>query len=225
MESFRWDSYFMTGIAIVDVQHQHLVNMVNHFGELVQQQEGATEEDINNLLEALAAYAVHHFREEEDLMADKQVDRRHLTQHCGEHSNFLQEVIRMKEGMAGNRREVAVSLLKFLTHWLVYHILGSDQLMAMQVAAIHTGSTAEEAYEAVQKSLDPATAALLEAINSLFQQLSERNKELFELNQLLQARIIKRNQELVEANQRIDEMSLGFSPSSPSSDTMPWYDS
>ncbi len=35
MESFHWDSNFFTGLSGVDREHQHLVDMINQFGNLL----------------------------------------------------------------------------------------------------------------------------------------------------------------------------------------------
>ncbi|MBF0183539.1 MAG: hemerythrin family protein [Magnetococcales bacterium] len=222
MESFHWDSYFNTGLIMVDEQHKHLVNILNYFGELVQRPEGASEEDIESVFAALAAYAVYHFREEENLMVCAQIDSRHQLSHAAEHADFLQEVTRMRADSVGDPREAALFLLKFLTQWLVYHILGSDQMMAMQIDAMSSGATAEEAYLTAQKSRDPATSALLQAIHGLFHQLAERNRILFAMNRQLYTLVDQRSQELSEAYQRLEEMPMS-EPPHLSPDATPWY--
>ena len=208
MESFRWDNCFITGLAEVDEQHHHLVDVINRFGDLLTQREGATAEDIEQVFGELAAYAEYHFREEEEMMVEAGVDPRHTTYHREIHASFLQEVTRMHAGMTADNHDAASSLLKFLTHWLAYHILGSDQVLAKQIAAIAAGTSAEDAYLVDQNDGDPATATLLHALNGLFHQVSERNRALYELNQTLEARVAERTQELSEANQRLEDMAM-----------------
>ena len=41
MESFAWGEYFITGLTEVDRQHHHLVDVINRYGELLMQLEGA----------------------------------------------------------------------------------------------------------------------------------------------------------------------------------------
>lgn len=55
---------------------------------------------------------------------------------------------------------------------------------------------------------DPATATLLQAMNRLFNQVSERNRELFELNRTLEARVAERTHELLEANHQLENMAM-----------------
>jgi hemerythrin len=208
MESFCWDPCFVTGLPTVDEQHHRLVDVINQFGDLLVQPEGAPPEEVERVFSELAAYAQHHFREEEDLMDSGQLDPRYVAQHCQQHSKFLQDLTRLHAGVVGGQPGAAMPLLNFLTDWLAYHILGTDQVMAKQYAAIQAGSTAEQAYLADNGHADPATATLLHSLDRLFQQVSERNRALFELNQTLEARVAERTQELSEANQRLEDMAL-----------------
>ena len=208
MESFAWGEYYITGLTEVDRQHHHLVDVINRYGELLMQREGALAADTEAVFDELAAYADYHFREEEQLMAHKQVDPRHITRHRQEHASFLQDVTRMHSVMSFENRSHAESLLMFLTHWLAYHILGSDQVMARQIAAIEAGKSSQEAYASDHIHQDPATSALLHALNGLFHQVSERNRALFDLNQTLEAKVAERTRELSEANQRLEDMAM-----------------
>ncbi|CAK0781357.1 hypothetical protein CCP4SC76_7850003 [Gammaproteobacteria bacterium] len=101
----------------------------------------------------------------------------------------------------------AMSLLKFLIHWLAYHILGTDQSLAKQIHAIQAGQSAGEAYLLEERKQD-STEPLLNALNGLFQQVSERNRELFLLNQTLESKVDERTKALREVNQRLEEMAM-----------------
>jgi hemerythrin len=98
-------------------------------------------------------------------------------------------------------------LLQFLTQWLAYHILGSDQFMAKQIASIQSGCRPEDAYLDAAPTNDPATDTLLAALNGLFHQVSERNRELVQLNKTLEARVAERTQALTDANQRLEDLA------------------
>lgn len=208
MESFAWGEYFITGLTEVDRQHHHLVDVINRYGDLLMRPDGALAADTEAVFGELAAYADYHFREEEQLMERRQIDPRHIARHRQEHASFLQDVTRMHGVMSFANRSNAESLLMFLTHWLAYHILGSDQVMARQIAAIEAGKSPREAYESDAVHQDAATAALLHALNGLFHQVSERNRALFELNQTLEAKVAERTRELSEANQRLEDMAM-----------------
>jgi hemerythrin len=112
----------------------------------------------------------------------------------------------MQKGVA-ERYEAAQRLLKFLTYWLAHHILGTDQSMARQVAAIQAGQKPEEAFAAEQVMKEGATEPLLHALTGLFQQVSERNRELQELNATLETKVAQRTHSLAEANHLLEQMA------------------
>ncbi len=208
MESFHWDTHFVTGLAEVDKQHHHLVDVINRFGEMLTQAEGVAFNDIEKVFGELAAYAQYHFAEEESLMHKTGIDPRHLEHHRHEHINFLQEVTNMHAGISPENLETAKPLLKFLIYWLAYHILGSDQAMAKQIVAIQSGQSAAAAYNAEERMKEGAVEPLLHALNGLFRQVSERNRELLQLNQTLEARVAERTNELAIANRQMEAIAL-----------------
>lgn len=210
MGSFRWDKCFFTGLTEVDAQHHQLIDLINDFGDLLTRS-GGTEIDNDNLeavFQKLAAYARYHFAEEESLMSRAGLDPRHIQQHCRAHATFLAEVTQMHSGISSGNPGAATFLLKFLTHWLAYHILGMDQFMAKQIAAVQAGQKAADAYVTEKIVKDGATGTLLNALNGLFQQVSERNRELFQLNQTLETKVADRTRELLEANQQLETMAM-----------------
>ncbi len=208
MESFHWDQHFVTGLDKVDEQHHHLVDVINQFGELLTRPEDVAFDDIERVFGELAAYAQYHFREEESLMNETGVYPRHQEHHRQEHANFLQEVTLMHSTFAPESPDRAKPLLKFLIYWLAYHILGSDQTMARQIAAIRSGRTPAEAYLTEERMKEGAVEPLLRALSGLFRQVSERNRELLRLNQTLEARVAERTKELALANRQLEEMAL-----------------
>jgi hemerythrin len=172
-------------------------------------QEGASTSELETVFAELAEYAQYHFAEEEAMMKAMHLDSRYLVEHQASHARFFVEVTQLHGGIAvsANSRDAAKSLLQFLTHWLAYHILGTDQFMARQIAAIQSGSHPEEAYHNHAPSQDPATDTLLSALNGLFHQVSERNHALVQLNRTLEARVAERTQELTDANLRLDDLA------------------
>jgi len=206
MEAFQWNASFITGLHDVDEQHRRLVDLINRFGSLTMDQDSTSATYLEAVFAELADYAQYHFAEEESMMEAIQLDPRHVAQHRANHASFLDEVTQLHSGATGNR-DAARYLLQFLTHWLAYHILGSDQVMARQIAAIHSGNRSEDAYLNLVSSKDPATDTLLAALNALFHQVSDRNHELVLLNKTLEARVAERTQALTEANQRLDDLA------------------
>jgi diguanylate cyclase (GGDEF)-like protein/hemerythrin-like metal-binding protein len=208
MKAFRWDPCFLTGLPTVDEQHHYLIDTINQFGDALMRPQGASEQEIEALFQELRRYTVYHFQEEEALMESSGVYPGHITHHRQQHAQFLQDVMHMHAGMAGDNREAANALLAFLCNWLAFHILGTDRLMTWLRDAAMAGTPAEEAMEAFKKTRDPATETLLQAMSQLVSQVSERSRALFELNQSLEARVAERTQALSELNQRLETMAM-----------------
>ena len=206
--SFLWDAHYVTGLAGVDEQHHRLVDVINQLGAALTRPHGATIAEVETIFGELAAYAVYHFCEEEALMTVSQVDVAHCERHHDEHVAFLAEVTSLHAGIAPNDLDTAKPLLQFLIYWLAYHILGSDQSMARQIAAIGRGQTPASAYLAEERMSESAVAPLVHALSGLFRQVSERNRALWQLNQTLEARVAERTRELAIANQQLEEVSL-----------------
>lgn len=207
MAAFHWDECFETGLEMVDEQHHGLVDLINQFGELLMQSDSVPLADIEDLFGKLAAYAEYHFREEEGLMQQNGLDPRHIEKHKLAHTDFVQDVTLLHQESA-QRPGTSDGLLKFLTYWLAYHILGSDQSMARQIAAVRAGQNAQDAYLAAEVMHEGATEPLLLALNGLFQQVSERNRALKQLNNTLEAKVMERTHALAEANQLLEQMAL-----------------
>ena len=207
MESFHWNKSFETGFSEVDQQHHHLVDLINKFGEMLTNNE-VLFEDIERLYKDLSQYVQHHFFEEEAFMLRVGIDSRHLDSHANRHCQFLNEVTSIHQAISPDNLGSAKNLLNYLTHWLAFHILGTDQNMARQIKSISTGLSSSEAYNFEELQIDSSTEPLLIALNSLFEQVSARNKELVELNQTLEEKVADRTKALSEANRHLEEISL-----------------
>jgi diguanylate cyclase (GGDEF)-like protein/hemerythrin-like metal-binding protein len=207
MSAFQWNQSFVTGLGAVDSQHQHLVRLINRLGDgLADNRVSAG--DLEALLQELVEYAGYHFKEEEDLMARASMDPRHVDAHKAAHAGFIEEVELLRKGVDTESPAAARRLLDYLSHWLAYHILGQDQNMAAQLKAIAVGASPAEAYEAEEEADEGATGPLLAALSGLFEQVSERNRELIQLTQALEERVQQRTRELVEANRKLEALSL-----------------
>lgn len=207
MESFHWDEHFTTGLKDVDEQHHYLVDTINQFGDLLSENK-IVFNDIEATLKELTDYAQYHFQDEEELMLRVGIDRQHFDYHIKLHQDFLHEVEFMYSGISKENFDSAKNLLGFLTSWLAFHILGCDQNMARQISAIQSGVSPGQAYEKEEKERHATTEPLLVALNTLFQQVSERNKSLIMLNKSLEEKVAERTKELSEANTYLEDISL-----------------
>ena len=208
MESFVWNDRYLTGEDQIDQEHQELVRIINLVASLQSQGENEAEvaEKTRPIFDDLVRYAVNHFRHEEALMGKMGCDARHVSLHHSIHQDFAKQVVAMRSGKVGEAD--SPWLLSFLTNWLAYHILGMDQSMARQVRNIRKGMSAAEAYETEQaRPRDPATASLLDALNSMYRVVVSRNQSLSEVNEELE-QVLKERFRTLAAQQQM-ELLLG----------------
>jgi hemerythrin len=208
MQTFIWNDVFLTGLTDVDTQHHKLVDLINELGDLLAEDKPPME-DLKLILGELIDYTGYHFREEEQLAARAGVDPRHQKRHQQEHAHFVQEILDSGSDLTDDdaSREALNGLLQFLSHWLAYHILGSDQNLARQIAAIEKGASPAQAFEDEEKRSSDSTEPLLRALDGLFRQVSQRNRALRQLNQELEEKVAARTRALREANMQLDQMA------------------
>lgn len=202
MDVFHWDCNLETGLKIVDEHHHELVNITNSLGELLSQ-DIVKKEDLSLIIKKLIDYTSYHFEEEEHLMQEYNVDIRHIDQHKFIHRGFLHDVVDLQRDFENGQLKLSDGLFHFLMNWLIYHILGSDMNMSRQIDSIKDGMTAKEAYEIEEKEADKSTNLLLNSLNNLFDQVSQRNKDLKKLNNNLEIIVDTRTKELNEANKKL----------------------
>ncbi len=179
----KWSEQFDTRIDVVDEQHRRLVELLNELYScsLDRHADLAT---VDGALETLCEYAHTHFRDEEQLMEASGVDPRHVSLHKMEHSSFVYDIERMRNHLSPDESaaEAAKKLVKFVTSWLTYHILGIDKLMAGQIRSIAGGSDAAAAYAKHEMAqLDTPTIRLvLDAVLQMWREATERAHRLEE---------------------------------------------
>ena len=152
MQPFVWNSCFETGVATVDTQHRHLVDLINRVSGLLIAG-GETSAEVPQMLAELQDYARFHFATEEELMAASGIDRRHFELHCQHHRQFVAQVEQMWATRAAQERPLEI-LEGFLSSWLSFHILGVDQ--AGNSLKVHQAPHSQRAI--VNKHLPPLYA-------------------------------------------------------------------
>lgn len=158
-----WSEHFETHIKTVDEQHQGLFNVLNKLTDSFES--GVPSEDmVMQTLQKLMDYAAQHFSDEEAMMTELHIDAHHLSIHRMEHQSFRYDLEHLQLHSNADEDEVqtAERLVRFITSWLVYHILGVDMVMAAQIHAINGGMSAQQAYETHKKiERDSVTTQLI----------------------------------------------------------------
>jgi len=140
-------------------------------------------------------------------MAASGVSARHQAVHQTLHSDFVKQ-LGLIWSTRGSTADPASVLHGFLSAWLAMHILGVDQSLARQIAAVRSGEDAEVAFDRELAHQDNATEALLLAIQSLYRVMARQNAGLVEANQLLEARVLERTAALAQANADLTHLNV-----------------
>jgi hemerythrin len=170
LEVFKWSQSFATGIEVVDLQHQGLVEIINEAGAALSQG-NADPEAMQAILARLFDYAGEHFRIEEGLMRGHGLDPRHTQQHVADHQHFISQLRLIKDVLDDGANPIAWAMtLGFLVYWLSFHNLDLDQRMAVQMRLIAHGTRPSLAYDqslSVRAS-DASREAMVSALTDIY---------------------------------------------------------
>ena len=119
-----WSFTFATGIAEMDRQHRHFVNIINLINL---NQHDPTR--LADLFDELISYSREHFAYEEELMVGL---KENLTvPHRGQHAAFTRQIERIRQQLAaGEGYRLEGRLAAITSEWLSNHILTTDLKLA-----------------------------------------------------------------------------------------------
>lgn len=174
---FPWSVNFETGLPLIDAQHRQLVALLNALAHGLGHDMDAAQ--IEEVFDALAAYADYHFATEEAVWARRFSDEPWLKAHQATHSSFLGQVFEIKENKDNHPRDKLIEdLLRFLTHWLAFHILDADKRMAKVILAMEQGLQLDEAKRRADEEMSGSMQVLIETVLGMYDTLTSRTLSL-----------------------------------------------
>lgn len=138
MGTLTWGSSLKVGFGDIDVQHQHLVDLLNRLQSCVN--DNGSRETLAVILRDLVRYTQLHFSFEEKLMERYGLDQ--TQEHHGEHSRITADVLTYQHRFESGEIGLENELLEFMSAWLRGHILGADRELAAQLIAAGADSAA-----------------------------------------------------------------------------------
>lgn len=123
MAIVEWREEMSVNNTLIDMQHKHLIGIINRLGEAMQQ--GKANVVLGGLIDELVSYTVKHFRDEERLFAASAYP--HTDKHREKHVALVAKVEEFQKGFAAGRASMSISVLNFLKDWLTEHIMKTDK--------------------------------------------------------------------------------------------------
>ena len=125
----------LTGIGVIDDQHQQIFDLIDALGEAAK---GGSREQIGEAINHIVSHTLAHFEFEEELM--EQVGYPFLKVHKRLHDHFIQRLAGYTQRFDAGE-DIAVELEQFLASWLHNHFLHEDKDYSPQVLAEMQGVT------------------------------------------------------------------------------------
>lgn len=117
-EFFVWKDVFALGVPGIDAEHRQFFEVLNRCARAAA--EGASVTTVELVLQELATYAAHHFRNEEAAL--DRVGYPGLEAQRAEHRQFELELARIR----ALERPGILAALGLARDWMVDHVTGTD---------------------------------------------------------------------------------------------------
>jgi len=137
----HWGQKFETGIAEIDREHRHLVDLTNSLSTSLEKPEPHI---LQSVFMQLAGYICHHLVSEETLAAHHRVDAALQQRLQNEHQLFVAEIGRLQKHMESDPVHTAQALQTCLKDFINHHVLVTD----FELAAALPKENAQRHHEA-----------------------------------------------------------------------------
>ena len=177
---FQWNARFAIGEELVDNEHAQLFTMLGRIADDIREG-NENEQELESALDALLEYARQHFVDEETIMLEHKVDPRHVRLQQMAHQSFFHDLEKMRNRPIDmDLSQHFDKLVSFVTSWLVFHTLRTDQELGVQLREIKAGKSPAEAYEIAENTNFNASIyrPVVEALIHLWTDATDRIGEL-----------------------------------------------
>lgn len=123
MPLFIWKPSYELSVPEIDLQHRHLVGLINELYEAMKEAQG--QNVLDHILDELQQYIQEHFETEERFM--KKHGYPAFEEHQQEHRKLGTQVLELNELRQRGEKISTPELMSFLCNWLRDHLAGTDR--------------------------------------------------------------------------------------------------
>jgi len=139
-----WDDSLKLGNEQVDTRHKRLFELLNEL--IFQCMDGSSIVKLQETLDFLVDYTVHHFYDEESIQV--QCNFSEYTRHKQLHESFKETVGGLVQRFAesGSSKELSDDVNKIIVRWLTGHIRQEDKKIVEHIRRIETQTITDRFY-------------------------------------------------------------------------------
>lgn len=123
MNLYEWNENYSVDIRTIDDDHQGLFRLINQLFDAMSH--GMAKEILQETLGHLIDYTKTHFKREE--MYFLTTNYPETVEHKLQHELFIEKIDTLKKQFDEGDKQISVELIKYLSDWLINHILISDR--------------------------------------------------------------------------------------------------
>jgi hemerythrin len=125
-----WKQEFDIGIADIDAEHKHLVDLLNQVIGSISSQD--KDKILNETMNAALIYTKSHFQREEEMLVRENYPA--VDEHKTLHKALIQDIIRLRLRLLSGSPISVMELHKFFYNWLISHIKMEDKKYVKHLA-------------------------------------------------------------------------------------------
>lgn len=122
MECLPWSPSYSVGVMKIDEQHQRLVETINKLCSALNK--GQENYILDDILNELAQYALHHFETEEEYFREFNYSK--AEEHIAQHHEFRKKLLSLQEAKKEGKEMASSDTITFLGDWFANHVLKFD---------------------------------------------------------------------------------------------------
>lgn len=124
---FKWTEKYSVGLAELDEQHKHFIEICNRLIDMAESKELDREKALIQINE-LGDYAMYHLGEEERLFAEHEYPD--AQEHITAHDEFRVKIDELVNKVRDEEKDVRLAVfdaVNYAVEWLLSHILQTDK--------------------------------------------------------------------------------------------------